>query len=143
VVTARACALSEVIVVIGGLEQEHECICAVHISGEGVSGAGHIVAAGAGAMAVVAYWAILSIDVFATWVIHAFAVVADAEVAGIAWVVVVVVFAVAAVTVADAGVLAFVVRCLVFDAVGVIVVDLGNLHLLWLHYQGCIAVSKS
>jgi len=135
--------LSEVIVVIGGLKREHECVCAVHISGEGVGGAGHIVAAGAGAMAVVARWAILGIDVFAAWVVHAFAVVADAEVAGIAWVVVAVVFAVAAVAVADAGVLAFVVRCLVFDAVRGVVVDLGNLHLLWLRYRGCIAISKS
>jgi len=143
VVAARVCALSEVIVVIGGLEQEHKCICAVRVSGEGVSGAGHVVAAGAGAMAVVVHWAILGIDVFAAWVVHAFAVVTDAEVAGIAWVVVAVVFAVAAVTVADASVLAFVACCLVFDAVRGVVVDLGNLHLLWLHYWGRITVSKS
>ena len=139
----RACALSEVIIIIRGLKQEHECVCAVRISGEGVSGTGHIVAAGAGAMAVIAHWAILGIDVFATWVVHAFVVVADAKVAGIAWVVVAVVFVVAAVAVTDAGVLAFVTCCLVFDAVGGVVVDLGNLHLLWLHYWGCIAVSKS
>ena len=126
----RACTLSKVIVVIGGLKQEHECICAVRVSGEGVGGTGHVVAAGAGAMAIVACWAILGIDVFAAWVVHAFAVVADAEVAGIAWVVVAVVFAVAAVTVADAGVLAFVARCLIFDAVGGVVVNLGGLHLL-------------
>jgi len=115
----------------------------VHVSGEGVGGAGHVVAAGAGAMAIVARWAILGIDVFAAWVIHAFAVVTDAEVAGIGWVVVAVVFAVAAVAVADAGVLAFVACCLVFDAVGGVVVDLGNLHLLWLRYRGRIAISKS
>ena len=115
----------------------------MRISGEHVGGAGHVVAAGAAGVAVVARWAILGIDVFAAWIVHAFAVVADAEVAGLAWVVVAVVVAVAAVAVADAGVLAFVARCLVFDAVGGVVDIAGDSRWLWLRYRARIDVSYS
>jgi len=40
-VVARVCMLNKVIIVIGGLKQEHKCICAVHISGEHVEPAHH------------------------------------------------------------------------------------------------------
>jgi len=130
VVTANAGMLSEVFVIAGGLEGWGECVCAVRVSGRGVGGAGCVAAAGAAAVAVVACWAILSIDVFAAWIVHAFAVVADAEVTGLAWVVVAVVVAVAAVTVTDSGVLAFVTHWVAFNAVRGVVVDLGNLYLL-------------
>ena len=129
-VTVNAGMLSEVFVIASGLKGWGECICAVRVSGRGVSGTGCIATAGAAAVAVVMRWAILGIDVFATWIVHTFAVVADAEVAGLAWVVVAVVVVVAAVAVADSGVLTFVARWVAFNAVRGVVIDLGNLYLL-------------
>jgi len=46
-VAAKAGALSEVIVIVGGREREDECVCAMRVSGEGVGGAGHVAAAAA------------------------------------------------------------------------------------------------
>ena len=102
----------------------------MRVSGEGVSGAGHVVAAGAGAMAVVARWAILGIDVFAAaaWIVHEFAVVANVEFAAFG---VVCAVEVTAVPVAVVGAVAAVVRCLAFRAVIVVVVPVVVVNLRW------------
>ena len=105
----------------------------VRISGRGAGGAGHVATAPAAAVTDVARQAVLVIDVLAAWIVHELAVVAGAEVAGLAWVVVAVV---------DAAVVAVAVvaRWVAFDVVGVVVVVARDLH-LWLHYRVGIVVS--
>jgi len=143
---------------VGGCEDD---LVVVAVAGAvGVSGsAGHAVAAAAAAVAGVAHGAVLRVEGASAWIVHKLAFAAGAEVAVLAHVGVAVVVAVAAVVdatgvvvcwlafdaivvVVSAVVLA--VCCLAFDvAVGGVVVILGNLRLLWLHYQGCIAISNS
>jgi len=87
--------------------------------------------------------------------VHELAIIADAEVLEVAWVVVAVAIAVAAVAddadiiacwlafnaaVIVVGAVVLAMRCLAFDVAlrGVVVVS-GNLHLLWLHCRGHMA----
>ena len=46
-VVAKTGMLSEVIVIVRGPERQDECVCVMRISGEGVGGVGHVVAAAA------------------------------------------------------------------------------------------------
>ena len=124
-----------------------------------VGGAGHAVAAAAAStVADVAHRAVFGIETVPSWIVHELAVVADAEVLEVAWVVVEVAAAVvavvgaevaglaqvAAVTTDVVGVASAVVACyLAFGVDWVVVVAVGGLRLLWLRYRGRIAVSNS
>jgi len=125
----------------------------------GVGGSAGCAVAAAAAVTGVMHGAILRVEGVSAWIVHEVAFAAGAKVTVLACVGVAVVVVVAVAAIVDAtgvvmcwlafnaivivvGAVVIAVRCLDVAIRGGVVV-LGNLHLLWLCYWGCIAVSNS